>query len=171
MNSPPPAPSRCWRPPQTASLPPGLRLGREPVSGSDGVLGAGVFFFVILSLFSISVSGQCQITTDQWSSREWPTATTDPLTTAFNAPRGRCASSAQTPSVCGKLPVVSESIIRGLLHIGGRGAGQREVDDQRPGHNLLPRHKAPEAGILAVIAVVAQHEVLALGAPPVRRRA
>src|ERR1035441_7341706 len=62
-----------------------------------------------------------------------------------------------------KLPVVSESIIRGLLYIRGGGAGNREVDDQGPGHNVGAGHKAPEAGVSAVVAVVAEHKILTLG--------
>jgi len=64
---------------------------------------------------------------------------------------------------CRKFPVVSESIIRGLLHIGGRRAAQGEVNHQRPGHNLLARNKAPGARIVAVIAVVAENKILARG--------
>src|SRR5438105_7737419 len=60
---------------------------------------------------------------------------------------------------CRKFPVVSESIIRSLLHIGSRRPPQREVNHQGPCNNCLPRHKSPEPRILAVIAIVAQHEV------------
>ncbi len=63
-----------------------------------------------------------------------------------------------------KLPVVSESIIRGLqlglLHISGGGAGEREVDDERAGNNGLAGNEAPEPRVLAVIAIVAEDKVL-----------
>jgi len=59
-----------------------------------------------------------------------------------------------------KRPIVSEFTICGLFQIGRRRLGEREIDHQRPGHNLLPRDKAPEAGIVTVIAIVAQDKIL-----------
>src|SRR6266568_3381896 len=121
----------------------GFSLGAG--SGSDGVLGGGVFLLIILSLCAQMAGGYA--TVPRFASVN---DMEDALPTCE-----RCEA-------CREFPVVSESIIRGLLHIGGRRPAQREVDDQRAGHDGLPRHQAPEAGILAVIAVIAENKVLVL---------
>src|SRR5579859_3878041 len=61
---------------------------------------------------------------------------------------------------CREFPVVSESIIRGLLHIRRRWPPYRKVNYQRTRNNRLPRHKSPRAGIETVIPVVSEHKVL-----------
>src|ERR1035438_2840474 len=112
---------------------------------SVGVLGVGAFFFVILSLFAEKLRPPGRLAGGS--------ALMHYVKDALPARKPR--------QFRREFPVVSESIIRCLLHIGGGGAGQREVDHQRPRHDLGPRDKAPEAGIVAVIAVVAKNEVLA----------
>src|SRR5512133_3735661 len=40
-----------------------------------------------------------------------------------------------------------------------------EPDEERPTANMIIRHEAPVAAVVAVVAVVAHHEVVALGHP------
>ena len=65
----------------------------------------------------------------------------------------------KTGQACGEFAVVSESIIRCLLDIGGGGTPDREIDDQRARDDCAAGNKAPVPGILAVIAVIAEHEI------------
>ena len=68
---------------------------------------------------------------------------------------------------CGEFAFVSEFIIQrriGVrLNVGGGGADKREINDERTGDDGLSRHEAPEARILAVVAIVAKDEILASG--------
>src|ERR1700739_3579671 len=61
---------------------------------------------------------------------------------------------------CREFPIVSESIIRGLLHICARRPPYREVDHQGPRNDRPARHKSPGTIIVAVIPVVSEHKVL-----------
>jgi len=56
---------------------------------------------------------------------------------------------------------VSESIIRGRFHLGGGGARKREVND----HGLATMAAAaqsPKTGVITMVAVIAEHKILAL---------
>src|SRR4051794_8152021 len=61
----------------------------------------------------------------------------------------------------GEFPVAVEPVLVGLLNIGGRRALEGEVNHQRPGNDGVTGNETPEARIEAVVAIVAQHEVLA----------